>query len=140
VVSITAADLKWQDRARCAETDPEIFSAAEDESPWPAKRVCVSCEVQAPCLLWALDHREPEGIWGGLTEAERRRLALNPTPARIRAALENAGKKTCTQCGVPKILDDFSRARARDDADSDGWRANCRECRNASDREKRKAA
>lgn len=40
-----------------------------------ARAVCNSCEVQAECLQWALDYAEPYGIWGGLTEIERRKIS-----------------------------------------------------------------
>ena len=44
-----------------------------------AKRICLECPVQNDCLQFALRVREPHGIWGGLTESERRRL-LPPDP------------------------------------------------------------
>jgi WhiB family redox-sensing transcriptional regulator len=39
-----------------------------------ARKVCRGCEIRFPCLQWALDNAEPWGIWGGLTEVERRRI------------------------------------------------------------------
>ena len=58
----------WQERALCAQTDPEGGSTRE------AKRICSGCEVRAECLEYALAHDERFGIWGGLSERERRRL------------------------------------------------------------------
>jgi WhiB family redox-sensing transcriptional regulator len=66
-------DTGWQERALCAQTDPEAFFP-EKGSTREAKRVCVSCEVRAECLGCALDHDERFGIWGGLSERERPRL------------------------------------------------------------------
>jgi WhiB family redox-sensing transcriptional regulator len=48
------------------------------ELSWQAKRVCLSCEVRQECLEYALAHDERFGIWGGLSERERRRLKRRP--------------------------------------------------------------
>jgi len=72
----------WHDLARCAETDPEIFFPEKGESVRPAKRVCAGCEVRAECLQDALDRGERFGVWGGLSERERRVLASQPSPVR----------------------------------------------------------
>lgn len=66
--------LSWQDRALCAQTDPEAFFPEKGGSTREAKRVCTSCEVRAECLEYALEHDERFGIWGGLSERERRKL------------------------------------------------------------------
>lgn len=66
--------LIWQERALCAETDPEAFFPEKGGSTREAKKVCVSCEVRSECLEYALEHDERFGIWGGLSERERRRL------------------------------------------------------------------
>ena len=72
----------WHDLARCAETDPEMFFPEKGESVRPAKRVCAGCEVRAECLQDALDRGERFGVWGGLSERERRVLASQPAPVR----------------------------------------------------------
>lgn len=64
----------WQDRALCAQTDPEAFFPGKGGSTRKAKRLCVGCEVRAECLEYALSRDERFGIWGGLSERERRRL------------------------------------------------------------------
>ncbi len=64
----------WQERALCAQTDPEAFFPEKGGSTREAKRVCVGCDVRAECLEYALLHDERFGIWGGLSERERRRL------------------------------------------------------------------
>jgi WhiB family redox-sensing transcriptional regulator len=69
-----AGEQSWQDRALCAQTDPEAFFPEKGGSTREAKRVCRSCEVRAECLEYALEHDERFGIWGGLSERERRRL------------------------------------------------------------------
>jgi WhiB family redox-sensing transcriptional regulator len=65
---------EWQDRALCAETDPEAFFPEKGGSTREAKRICNGCEVRAQCLEYALEHDERFGIWGGLSERERRKL------------------------------------------------------------------
>ena len=72
--SNSAQDLSWQERALCAQTDPEAFFPEKGGSTREAKRVCLSCDVRSECLEYALGHDERFGIWGGLSERERRRL------------------------------------------------------------------
>lgn len=67
-------DLRWQDLALCAETDPESFFPEKGGSIREAKRTCRSCEVRAECLEYALGNDERYGVWGGMSERERRRL------------------------------------------------------------------
>ncbi|WP_372476534.1 WhiB family transcriptional regulator [Pseudonocardia terrae] len=64
----------WQERALCAQTDPEAFFPEKGGSTREAKRICAGCEVRAECLDYALAQDERFGIWGGLSERERRRL------------------------------------------------------------------
>ncbi len=66
--------LAWQERALCAQTDPESFFPEKGGSTREAKRVCTSCEVRGECLEYALANDERFGIWGGLSERERRRV------------------------------------------------------------------
>jgi WhiB family redox-sensing transcriptional regulator len=66
--------LDWQHRALCAQTDPDAFFPDAGGSTRSAKRVCRSCEVRTECLEYALDHDERFGVWGGMSERERRRL------------------------------------------------------------------
>ncbi|MGY1690748.1 WhiB family transcriptional regulator [Geodermatophilus sp. SYSU D00697] len=62
--------------ALCAETDPEAFFPEKGGSTREAKRVCAGCPVRSQCLEFALANDERFGIWGGLSERERRRLRL----------------------------------------------------------------
>ncbi|HTW20196.1 MAG TPA: WhiB family transcriptional regulator [Mycobacteriales bacterium] len=66
--------LPWQEEALCAQTDPEAFFPEKGGSTREAKRVCSRCDVRGECLEYALAHDERFGIWGGLSERERRRL------------------------------------------------------------------
>ncbi len=66
--------LAWQEDALCAQTDPEAFFPEKAGSTRDAKRICAQCTVRAECLEYALKNDERFGIWGGLSERERRRL------------------------------------------------------------------
>ena len=64
----------WQADALCAQTDPEAFFPEKGGSTREAKRICGQCDVRAQCLEYALENDERFGIWGGLSERERRKL------------------------------------------------------------------
>ena len=66
--------MSWRDRGACRGLDPEVFYPASDEEAEEAKIVCAECSVQVACLEHALTYREKEGVWGGATERERRRI------------------------------------------------------------------
>jgi WhiB family redox-sensing transcriptional regulator len=73
-VAPATTDDQWQERGLCAQTDPEAFFPEKGGSTREAKRICLGCEVRDACLEYALAHDERFGIWGGLSERERRRL------------------------------------------------------------------
>lgn len=66
--------LAWQTDALCSQTDPEAFFPEKGGSTRDAKRICTSCDVKSECLEYALQNDERFGIWGGLSERERRKL------------------------------------------------------------------
>lgn len=67
-------ELAWQADALCAQTDPEAFFPEKGGSTRDAKKVCSACTVRSECLEYALKNDERFGIWGGMSERERRRL------------------------------------------------------------------
>ena len=78
-LALAAADDDWRDHALCRDTDPELFFPVGTTGPAlvtqdHAKRVCANCAVQQACLDYALDTNQDSGIWGGLTEEERRAI------------------------------------------------------------------
>lgn len=78
VIDIGLGDLlgeamEWQERALCAQTDPEAFFPEKGGSTREAKRICSGCEVRVECLEYALENDERFGIWGGMSERERRK-------------------------------------------------------------------
>jgi len=81
-VVVALADLlgsvpQWRDRALCQETDPDAFFPEKGGSTREAKKICFRCEVRLECLEYALGHDERFGIWGGLSERDRRKLKRN---------------------------------------------------------------
>lgn len=64
----------WQDQAACFGVDPDIFFPVSEEEAGPALAFCSSCSLRELCLAWALKNGERYGVWGGLTEQQRRRL------------------------------------------------------------------
>jgi WhiB family transcriptional regulator, redox-sensing transcriptional regulator len=73
---LAAGDESWRLEGLCAETDPEAFFPEKGGSTRDAKRVCAGCPVRMECLEYALGNDERFGIWGGLSERERRRVRL----------------------------------------------------------------
>ncbi len=83
-------DESWGERANCRTSSPDalfVQGAAQHE----AKRVCYGCPVRTECLAEALDGQIEFGVWGGLTERERRALIRRrPNVVSWRALLETA--------------------------------------------------
>ena len=67
-------NLSWRDHAACRGVDPDIFYPVTEEESEVAKEICALCSVRTACLEHALSGREKEGVWGGATEKERRRI------------------------------------------------------------------
>src|ERR1019366_6313823 len=67
-------DRGWQARSNCMGVDPGLFFPERGASTREAKEVCRGCVVREDCLEYALDNGEKFGIWGGMSERERRRL------------------------------------------------------------------
>jgi hypothetical protein len=65
---------RWRQLAACHGVDLDVFFPVRGETAGPARQVCAACPVREPCLEYALSNRITHGIWGGLTERERRPL------------------------------------------------------------------
>lgn len=80
IKQINADFLKRRQTAICAQTDPEVFFPEKGGSAKQAKKVCEqSCDIKDDCLSYALENGERFGIWGGLSERERRKLSKKAT-------------------------------------------------------------
>jgi len=74
-VTITADQgVHWRGLGACRGLDASVFFPETDEDADVAKAVCSGCDVRRACLEFALLAREKQGVWGGCTERERRRL------------------------------------------------------------------
>ena len=91
---------RWQTRANCLGVDPDLFFPERGASTKEAKSVCAGCEVKPECLEYALSNGEKFGIWGGLSERERRRLrrqrALERKEREAREAAERQAADVLT--------------------------------------------
>lgn len=91
---VSTSEFVWQDYAVCKETDPEAFFPEKGGSTKEAKRVCMGCPVQDSCLQYALDNEERFGVWGGLSERERRSIKRGRTPRPRRTHVAAAAADT----------------------------------------------
>lgn len=89
----TTADTvtEWWSLAACQSADPDLFFPISGSGPATgevarAKSVCAACPVRCECLRYALDAGPLQGVWGGLTEEERRLLRQREAKARLRAS------------------------------------------------------
>ena len=79
--------MDWRSKAACLSVDPELFFPIGNTGPAiaqaaQAKTVCHSCPVEATCLQWAIDNNQDSGVWGGMSEEERRSLKRRAARAR----------------------------------------------------------
>ena len=107
----------WRDLASCTEVDPEAFFPEKGGSTRAAKKMCAGCAVRAFCLEFALENDERFGVWGGMSERERRQIrAERGLPIRPTGPADDA--KICTgPCGQlrplsPRSSSRFSTSRA----------------------------
>ncbi len=81
--------MDWRHRAECLTEDPELFFPVGTTGPAlaqveEAKKVCRRCEVREECLRWALEAGQDHGLWGGMSEDERRAMKRRASRARLR--------------------------------------------------------
>ena len=102
-------DMTWQEFSNCLGVDPDLFFPERGASTREAKEVCRGCVVQADCLEYALQNGEKFGIWGGMSERERRRIRRQRALARVAAAeaAEAAGEAQSRAVGSVVASDAF---------------------------------
>ena len=93
---------EWTAGGLCAQVDPELFFLELGGSTREAKAVCAGCEVRAECLAHALAHHERHGVWGGLSERERRRMRNGP-PVRVPDRRAGTVRQLATSLTDPEI-------------------------------------
>jgi WhiB family redox-sensing transcriptional regulator len=78
---------EWRQQAACRGGDVGVFFPADEAGAGAAKAICASCPVRDLCLEWAMSTHQDDGVWGGLTDNERRRLRRRRrTAAPVKAA------------------------------------------------------
>lgn len=82
--------MDWRHNAACLTEDPELFFPIGNTGPAlaqieRAKQVCARCEVREQCLAWALEAGQDHGVWGGMSEEERRAIKRRKSRGRTRA-------------------------------------------------------
>ncbi|MEU9376538.1 WhiB family transcriptional regulator [Streptomyces sp. NPDC048255] len=87
--------MDWRHNAVCREEDPELFFPIGNTGPalmqiQEAKALCCRCPVMKQCLQWALESGQDEGVWGGLSEGERRAMKRRAARNRARNAKNGA--------------------------------------------------
>ena len=85
-------EINWREGRACRKVDPEMFF--DDDREKLAIALCFKCPVRELCLSWAMRHNEKHGVWGGLTELERRQV--NTPRVRVK----------CPHCANTRIFDD----------------------------------
>jgi WhiB family redox-sensing transcriptional regulator len=83
--STVSARIDWFDDAACRALDTAMFFPASEADAGAAKAVCAACPVRAECLDYAVETRQPDGVFGGLTALERHRLIRRRQKAARRA-------------------------------------------------------
>lgn len=79
--------MDWRSKAACLSVDPELFFPIGNTGPAiaqaaEAKLVCAKCDVEEVCLRWAIENNQDAGVWGGMSEEERRSLKRRAARAR----------------------------------------------------------
>lgn len=128
LLPLLGEDNAWMVDALCAQTDPEAFYPEKGGSTRDAKATCngspatrarpatPACPVKDQCLLYALDNDERFGIWGGLSERERRKLRKRDMKACVDCpTMIPAGKSTSPRCGPCRVAHRAATKTASDE-------------------------
>ena len=83
---VTYDPNEWREQAACRDLDTSTFFPETDEEAAAAIAVCATCPVREACLEFALVTRQDDGVWGGMTEVERKRLRRRRQEAARRRA------------------------------------------------------
>ena len=95
----------WREHAACRKADPDLFFPISGAGPARvqverAKAVCAGCTVRGDCLRYALAAGPLQGVWGGLTEEERRLLRQREAKAAMRASRRSGARARVTRFGT----------------------------------------
>lgn len=81
--NVATDPMVWGQLGNCVGVNQDLFFPRRGDDPSPAKALCRACPVRTDCLSYALETNQKFGIWGGMTEGQRRRLKrAQPQPDR----------------------------------------------------------
>ena len=86
IEALAVGELSWQDYANCRGADADLFFPERGASTRKAKAICAECQVRQECLEYAIQIGEKFGIWGGMSERERRKIRRERQLAARRAS------------------------------------------------------
>jgi len=86
IEALAVGELSWQDYANCRGADADLFFPERGASTRKAKAICAECQVRQECLEFAIQIGEKFGIWGGMSERERRKTRRERQLAARRAS------------------------------------------------------
>lgn len=86
IEALAIGELSWQDYANCRGADADLFFPERGASTRKAKAICAECQVRQECLEFAIQIGEKFGIWGGMSERERRKIRRERQLAARRAS------------------------------------------------------
>src|ERR1700742_3876854 len=97
--------MDWRHTAVCRDEDPELFFPVGNSGPAlaqiaDAKLVCNRCPVTTECLSWALNTGQDSGVWGGMSEDERRALKRRNGGTKAR---RGGSPKSVKRCGPDEM-------------------------------------
>ena len=100
--------MDWRHRAACRDEDPELFFPIGNTGPAllqieEARAVCRRCEVVDTCLTWALESGQDAGVWGAMSEDERRALKRRTARNRARTAQPQRLQPNDLQTGSRRV-------------------------------------
>jgi len=110
--------MDWRHRAACLDEDPELFFPIGNTGPAllqidEAKAVCRRCDVVDTCLKWAIESGQDAGVWGGLSEDERRALKRRTARQRRRGARQPGRSAPVALVGVHAVAALLAMAKRR---------------------------
>ena len=98
--------LAWADYGSCTNTDPDLFFPQPGADTSYARSICRGCPVRLHCLDYALESGQKHGIWGGMTESQRRRLRRRSHPSNPMASHDDAEAAELDERALPTGLVD----------------------------------
>ncbi len=108
-VTEPVVDKSWQDFANCLGVDPDLFFPERGASTREAKEVCRGCVVREDCLEYTLANGEKFGIWGGMSERERRRIRRQRALGACRGRSQDSERlidleAVCREAGLDRAV------------------------------------